>query len=413
MTVTLLRFFQAVILFLAVFGGAKADASPLALTWQHTKDVVYAEIHRRVGNSGVFDKVAATSIKPGVMVASVDYYASADNEFVVRGYDRLGGLVDASWVRVLKDDRKERVQFPNAVILDVASHGAMWEKGKAKLPFDADSRGARVYVLKNGDYWLEDGDYLELPSKSALFMDKGAAIRLRPQSSGSYQAVLLQGVVDVRIFGGRIEGDRDTHLGAGGEWGMCLKLIDVENVYIESVALKACWGDGLYLGVKKYQSRMVWIEGVLADGNRRNGITVVAGENVVVSNSVSVRNSGAAPEAGLDIEPNRAGDVLRGVRVLNLQTRENGGPGLQVGLGKLNEGSSAFQIELDGHRDVGSATGVLLSNGSAKGLIDVKGGVWEGQKKRRVVIRDRSVTSRWIRYSTPELEPVREFVKYK
>jgi len=75
--------------------------------------------------------------------------------------------------------------------------------------------------------------------------------------------------------------------------------------------------------------RNVTFDGVIADNNRRQGLSIIDARNVTVRNSVFSNTHGTRPSAGIDIEPDKRRRV-DGVTITHSAFFGNEGPGIKV-----------------------------------------------------------------------------------
>jgi hypothetical protein len=128
--------------------------------------------------------------------------------------------------------------------------------------------------------------------------------------------------------GGSIQGERDSHLGLDGEWGMGISIVNgCHDITIKDLSCSACWGDGLYI----VDSNNVTLDNMVSTENRRQGLSVIGGQNLVVRNSTFSNTHGTLPESGLDLEPEQ-GYVISGVLISGCIFEGNAGAGLQTGM---------------------------------------------------------------------------------
>jgi parallel beta-helix repeat protein len=100
---------------------------------------------------------------------------------------------------------------------------------------------------------------------------------------------------------------------ANGEGRHCLSLRAVDKVLIEGLTFTKAGGDGIYMrdgfgGADPLCSSNVTIQDCVMDDNRRQGISVVSAENLLIQRCILSNTgvtSGAAPMAGIDFEPDR------------------------------------------------------------------------------------------------------------
>ena len=151
------------------------------------------------------------------------------------------------------------------------------------------------------------------------FILKGT-IRLEPNNFKHYYIIQAKGE-NINIKGnGTIIGDKHTHLGAEGEWGMGIDLKGAINTTVTGLTIKDCWGDCIYVGGN---SRKVLIEKCKLDHGRRQGISVTKANGVTIRNCTITNVGGTAPEYAIDIEPNKRCNVdnvfIDGVLVKNCE----------------------------------------------------------------------------------------------
>jgi hypothetical protein len=86
------------------------------------------------------------------------------------------------------------------------------------------------------------------------------------------------------------------------------------------------WGDGFYLG----SARGVTFCSVVADHNRRQGLSVIEVDRLEVTNSVFSNTQGTRPGAGIDLEPDDVKQRITNVRIHNSKFLNNAGPSILV-----------------------------------------------------------------------------------
>lgn len=107
------------------------------------------------------------------------------------------------------------------------------------------------------------------------------------------------------------------------------------DVQIHDLVSRDSGGDGFYIGRSSKpgtHSRRVLLNNCRAINNRRQGLSIVSGEDIEVRGGIYESTGGTAPQYGIDIEPNSGGDLIRNVRLLGVRTRNNQGGGLLIAL---------------------------------------------------------------------------------
>lgn len=154
---------------------------------------------------------------------------------------------------------------------------------------------------------------LELNSNMAFLLDKDAIIEMAPNNKWNYCAIAVTEKAYVVISGGTIMGDRDQHVYTPTSSGSTAHdeghLICIQNesqyVTVENVNLTKANGDGILLvGQKGAGSSVkhITIRKNNFNYNRRQGISIVGGTDVLIENNEIHHTSGVSPQFGIDIE---------------------------------------------------------------------------------------------------------------
>lgn len=184
---------------------------------------------------------------------------------------------------------------------------------------------------------IEPGQYLfsfHKNDESGIIVNSNTSVhlngnlQLKPNSFPNYAVLRTKGN-NISIDGsGVIIGDKITHFGLDGEWGMGVYVDHSTNVKVEGITVKDCWGDCFYVAGR---SKNIIIRDCSILGGRRQGISVTSAEGVTIHNC-SIRNiSGTAPQFGIDIEPN-AGQKVEAISITNVSISDSYGGILAYGL---------------------------------------------------------------------------------
>ena len=162
----------------------------------------------------------------------------------------------------------------------------------------------KVVYLKETTY-LIDGD-VSIQLNNGVLHGNNATIKIKANDLTNYAGIVCKGqcvVDDLNIIG-----ERDEHTGTAGEWGMCMELCDCHDTYINNVHCKNGWGDGLYIGVTDdntpFANKNIYVTNSVFDNNRRNGISIIHGDNIIIDNCIITNTHGINPQHGIDVEPN-------------------------------------------------------------------------------------------------------------
>lgn len=163
-------------------------------------------------------------------------------------------------------------------------------------------------ILTNSEsFYMGDGITLE---------GNGSNIKLGT-TDGVLQYLIVNGS-NVAIKNLNLIGNNTT---ATSEFSAGIALFPIvagkENVIIENVYIKNFRGDGIYISsndvVKTMSYKGITIKNVIAESCYRNGLSIIAGENIVIDN---FRDS-LTGFWGLDIEPDDALEVVKNVTIQN------------------------------------------------------------------------------------------------
>ena len=194
---------------------------------------------------------------------------------------------------------------------------------------DVGGTGGTVLV-PSGTYMVdavEKKRRLALKSDMTLKLDKGAILKAIPNDSRKYAVLSISDVSNVTVMGGTLEGDRTEHQGKAGEAGMGLRIErGAKDVTVAGVTSRKMWGDGFYVEDAKNTKFCA----VTADNNRRQGLSIVAADGVLVTDSIFSNTHGTRPSAGIDLEPDEPEQKIVNIRIQNSKFLNNAGPGIEI-----------------------------------------------------------------------------------
>lgn len=210
-----------------------------------------------------------------------------------------------------------------------------------------------------GNYMVNAVTGLIVKSNQYIKLDAKAVLQCITNSATNYNIFKIEAVSNVIIQGGSIIGDRATHTGVTGEFGMGINILEAENITIKDMSISNCWGDGIYIGGHTLPSKKVTIDNVICDNNRRQGMSITYANAVLLKNSEFKNTNGKLPQYGIDIEPN-AGEYALDIEIQNCKTYGNAGGGLQVyGVSGNQNG-----LKVDNLQSYNNALGLNLIKGT-------------------------------------------------
>ncbi len=232
---------------------------------------------------------------------------------------------------------------------------------------DAVAGTGGTVVIPDGTYMINairnaPGRGLMLRSDMTLRLGAGAVLKAIPNDSDSYSILFITQANRVNILGGTLEGDRNKHVGTSGESGMGIYVASSQNIVIEGVTTKECWGDGFYIGGSAGCQNVTFCN-VTGDHNRRSGLSAVSVSGLMIRNSTFRNNRGTLPEAGINLEPN-LNETVANTQILGCTLASNGGNGIQVGVAASNKGLAWIKsTTMDGNTITSNRTNGLSTDG--------------------------------------------------
>lgn len=162
-----------------------------------------------------------------------------------------------------------------------------------------------------------------IPSNRIVFFDNAIIRKMGDFTHDFDNVIVLKGAENVTLFGnGTIDYNRSAMQMTTSEHGHCMTIADSsDNITVDGLKFINAWGDGIYMN----DSSHVYINNIVCDNNRRNGISVISGEHYRITNSFFKNSNGTAPQAGIAIETNSATDNVKDVEFSNCVCSGNAG----------------------------------------------------------------------------------------
>ena len=222
----------------------------------------------------------------------------------------------------------------SSLVINVRQKGAKGDgrtddTAALQAAFDKVAGTGGTVLVPDGVYMVDAASErrLKIRNNTTVKLSPGATIKAIPNGAQGYALLTVAGVSNVTITGGTLEGDRAKHTSKEGEWGMGISILEgSKNIAINGVTSKEMWGDGFYVE----SAQGVTFCSVIADHNRRQGLSVIEVDGLEVMNSVFSNTQGTRPMAGIDLEPDDVKQQISNVRIHNSKFLNNKGPGILV-----------------------------------------------------------------------------------
>ncbi|MFA5859390.1 MAG: right-handed parallel beta-helix repeat-containing protein [Elusimicrobiota bacterium] len=190
------------------------------------------------------------------------------------------------------------------------------------------------------------------------------------------------------------------------EWRHVLSFFSCSNIKIYGLTLAESGGDGIYLGVAKkgVTNKDVHIKDVVSENNYRQGISVISAQNLLIENTIMRYTAGAAPQAGIDFEPNNSDELLDNILLRNCTAESNKSYGYLFALKEMGADTKPISIRIEDCKAVGDTKGSLrfltgnISSETVKGIVEFINCTFESGKSYGVLIEDKPVTGCKLRF---------------
>ena len=221
----------------------------------------------------------------------------------------------------------------STLVVNVKDKGALGDgqtddTAAIQAAIDAIGGTKGTVLVPEGVYMIDAVDNrLHLKDDMTLKLADGAVLKAIPNDSKKYSLLTISGVANVWVTGGTLEGERDQHKGKSGEWGTGLRITKgAEHITVSNLVSRKMWGDGFYV----QDAQDVRFCGVTADANRRQGLSIIQADGLLVLNSVFKNTHGTRPSAGIDFEPDKEEQEIANVRIIGSKFLDNAGGGIMV-----------------------------------------------------------------------------------
>jgi parallel beta-helix repeat protein len=221
-------------------------------------------------------------------------------------------------------------------------------------------------LIPSGIYMIDAITSIKIKSDMTLRMSNGTILKALPNDKSNYNIINITDASNINIIDGTLMGERTIHTGTSGEWGMGITLRGATNIVVQGVTAKNFWGDGFYISGA---SKNIKFCSVIAENNRRQGMSIISVDGMVVKNSVFKNTNGTAPQAGIDLEPNDE-DTIKNVQIVSSQFIGNKGPG--VLFAQVSNHSLIENVILDGNTIINNIAGIGIVNTTGHSIINNK-----------------------------------------
>lgn len=226
------------------------------------------------------------------------------------------------------------------ISINASNLGAIPNDGKddtkaiQKAIDSVEAKGGGTVSLNDGDYDVNPDTSIWLKSNVTLAMTSNARLLAKASANERYSIIKIRNVHDARVLGGKIVGDRDIHLDTIGEHGFGINIGGSTNIRVVNTLISKCWGDGVIIGqVNGITSSNITLKGITSKNNRRQAISVINVDGVLIDSCHLFNTDGTAPKDGIDIEPDVTAGVVNiaeNITITHCDIFSNVGSGIEI-----------------------------------------------------------------------------------
>lgn len=268
-------------------------------------------------------------------------------------------------------------------------------------------------IVPEGAYLIDPTQSPEMVSNTHLTFEPGAKLVAKPNAEPRTHLLLARGKTNIRVTGAHLIGDRlaHTYTDTGNstrthEWGFGIKLADCTDCLLEGCVAELCTGDGINVSEGSERIEVINCSGLR---NRRQGLTIGTVNGVVVKGGNYSftghlgENKGAAPMAGIDVEPDSPGKALN-VRIEGVTCEGNGTAGI---LAYTKDSGVVDGLTLEANTLIGNPNGVVLTRvrnvvARRNNFRQNKHAAYRVETGAQLDSREESITGSWVPYRVLE-----------
>lgn len=201
------------------------------------------------------------------------------------------------------------------------------------------AHGGGIVWVPPGSYSINADTNILLKSNVTLQMADSARLIAAPSENERYYIIRALNIQDAKIVGGQIIGERDSHLGTGGEHGYGIAVQGCVNMAVENTSISNCWGDGVVISSGNgIHSTNITMKGISSGNNRRQAISVIEVDGLLIDSCRLYHTNGTAPGDGIDIEPDvhSTPRVAKNITITNCDIYSNAGNGIEINARSIN-----------------------------------------------------------------------------
>ena len=204
----------------------------------------------------------------------------------------------------------------------------------------------------NGDWVITSTSFFDISNKTIIFKP-GVRLVAKPGAfSADVQLLKFVRGLNIKLSGYGATFIMQKAEYTTGEFRHTLQLENCKGIIIEGLIFKDSGGDGIYLGGENSISPTPYCENVLVkdcvmDNNRRQGMSVISAQNLLVTNCLFKNTKGTLPEAGVDLEPYETYQRIVNCNFKKCQFVNNNGHGIDLAFFYMDNTSQPVSVNFE------------------------------------------------------------------
>ena len=246
-----------------------------------------------------------------------------------------------------------------------------------------DSGADRIVVDRQKGPWVSKPLFARSNSE-IVFEDGVEVVAKKGEFRGRYDSLLSVELVSNVVVrgeggGGVLRMRRDDYTKPPYEraqWRHALCILTSFDVTVENMSMCESGGDGVYVGrvsgrPVSIPCRNITLRDCRMDRNLRQGISVINADGLLMERCVMSNTGGENPMAGIDFEPNNAGEIIRNAVLRDCRTFGNRGSGYELAFMQMTSNSPPISITLENCTSEGDRCGFRFNgeNGRKSGYV--------------------------------------------
>lgn len=239
--------------------------------------------------------------------------------------------------------------------------------------------GRKLFLSKQQGAFYLTGQ-LFVPGNIAIELEPGTIIQAVDtlKRTAPYERLIrIKNAKNVTITGNGAIIRMNKAAYTSGEQAHIFDISGSENVTIDNVSANDSGGDGFYVGA--FEAAVPYCKNIVlknctANNNRRQGLSVISVDGLLVEGCRFTNTKGTAPQSGVDIEPNSPIELLKNIKFINCVAEGNTGRGFLVTLLKPTATSERVDIVFQNCRTKANSFGYSVNYGG-DGIKGVQGEV--------------------------------------